>query len=190
MSGAYHETMMRSGHNCFNSVMTCAVNSESLSLCRIAGAPNNKKISSNWYATSAARFEVRGLKHTEFSRIILVVHDPLIMSLTHRLHINQINLSTRTEVLWQDWFNNYAFGSRPLPLLLTPDARWVEDVEVMLAYFLLVSFIILSRPPWPVAIWATFDDFKRFFNWHEIDDISIIFTFTDELLNITTLKDS
>lgn len=51
-------TITRLGHISFNSVITSAVNSLLLSLCKIEGAPKRRKISNNWCATAAARLQV------------------------------------------------------------------------------------------------------------------------------------
>ena len=51
-------TITRLGHISFSSVITSAVNSLLLSLCKIEGAPKRRKISNNWCATAAARLQV------------------------------------------------------------------------------------------------------------------------------------
>jgi hypothetical protein len=59
-------TSSKSGHIVFNSVMTAAVNSLPLSLCRMCGAPMKRKMSIKLYATSAARLVCSDLRMQNF----------------------------------------------------------------------------------------------------------------------------
>ena len=57
-------TNFNSGHASFNSVITCDVNWDPLSLWRMAGAPSRRKLFASWKSTSAPR-SVAGARRTQ-----------------------------------------------------------------------------------------------------------------------------
>ena len=146
-------TSTRSGHNSFSSTIIWAVNSEPLSLCKIHGAPSNRKISSNWYATSAARLDVSGRSTQNFVRwswyTIIHLNSPCFidcMSIrsTCPLELKSlltIGLTTDPLVVGLLCFRWHSTHK---------DLNNDSDSWVTLAYFLFTSFTILSLPPWPV----------------------------------------
>ena len=43
--------------------------------------------------------------------MVLVHHDPFVLTVTHRLHVDEVNFRSGTEVLRQDWFDDNSLGS-------------------------------------------------------------------------------
>ena len=50
-----------------------------------------------------------------------------MLTLAHRLHVDEVNLRSGTEVLRQDWFDDNSLGSCPFSFSLALDAHGLEQ---------------------------------------------------------------
>jgi len=74
-----------------------------------------KQLGSDLYSP----FGFDGPEDTELGEMVLIYHYPFVTVAWHRLHVNEVNLSSRGKLLAEDGANNYTFCHRSLSLLLT-----------------------------------------------------------------------
>ena len=63
----------------------------------------------------------------ELGKMVMVHHDPFVLTLAHRLRVDEVNLRSGTEFLRQDWFDDNYLGSCPFSFSLALDAHGLEQ---------------------------------------------------------------